>query len=72
MGKYYYASHVLCPYYKGESQMKIRCVGILPKTVQHQAYANKTDMREQRETYCKGCHNKCLIAQTLNRKYDYE
>ena len=72
MGKHAYGGYVQCPFYKYEGQQLIYCEGVEPETALHLAFNTKDKMRAYRKKYCEGCFNRCMIAQMLNRKYDYE
>ena len=72
MGKHAYGGYVLCPFYKYEGERMIYCEGVEPETALHLAFKTKDKLRDYRKRFCEECHNKCLIAGMLNRKYDYE
>ena len=72
MGKHPFGGLVRCPYYKYEGPQMIYCEGVVKDSSLHLAFSSKTQMRDYRKQMCEGCYNKCLIAQMLNRKYDYE
>lgn len=63
---------VKCPYYKFEDKQKIFCEGVQDGTALHLAFDTPSNLKEYKGNFCKGCYNKCLVAQMLNRKYDYE
>lgn len=67
-------AYVGCPYYKrdGKDKREIICEGVQDGATSHQAFGNILDLEEYKWQFCKGDYNKCLIAQMLNRKYDYE
>ena len=72
LGKHAYGGHVQCPYYKYEGERMIYCEGVTPETALHLAFRTKDKLRAYRSVYCEGNYKNCLIAQMLNRKYDYE
>ena len=71
MGKHDFSCKVQCPYYRDQDGQKLRCEGVGPGTVIHLAFASKQEMRDYRVEFCEGCWKKCMIADALNRKYDY-
>ena len=62
---------VKCPYYKFEEKQKIFCEGVQEGTAIHLAFDSSSSLRDYKKQICKGCYNKCLLAEMLNRKYDY-
>ena len=72
MGKHSFGKYVVCPYYKYEAPQMIYCEGVDEETALHLAFASKTQLREYRKEKCEGRWCACLIAQMLNRKYDYD
>lgn len=62
---------VKCPYYKFEEKQKIYCEGVEPGTVVHLAFDTNPHLKDYKKQFCKGCYNKCRLADMLNRKYDY-
>ena len=72
MAKHAFGSCVTCPYYEHEGPQMIYCEGVEPHTVLHLAFEGKDKMREYRKNFCESGYNKCMIAQMLNRKWDYE
>ena len=72
MAKHGYTAEIVCPYYKYEAPQVIYCEGVEDQTALHLAFARKERKREYVITRCGDCWRKCLIAQMLNRKYDYE
>lgn len=70
-----YSVYVKCPYYKREErkpQKKIVCEGVLERTSLHQMFETVPDLKNHKDSFCKGDYNKCPIAEALNRKYEYE
>ena len=72
MAKHAFGSCVKCPYYKYEGPQMLYCEGVVPDTALHLAFQTKTALRTYRKEFCEDCYNKCMIAQMLNRKWDYE
>ena len=72
MGKHNFTKDVVCPYYKYEAPQMIYCEGVDDNTALHLAFDDKGRMKGYIKARC--CHRwkDCLIAQMLNRKYDYE
>lgn len=62
---------VKCPYYKGEVNQLLFCEGVQDGSAIHLAFDTKTNLKEYKNRFCKRCYNQCLIAEMLNRKYDY-
>ena len=64
---------VKCPYYKGEEKQMLFCEGVQEGSAIHLAFDTSPNLKEYKNHFCKTmCHNKCLVAGMLNRKYDYE
>ena len=72
MGKHNFTKDVVCPYYKYEAPQMIYCEGVDENTALHLAFDAKYRMKAYIKARCCGCWKGCLIAQMLNRKYDYE
>ena len=72
MSKHAFGKDVVCPYYKYEGQQMIYCEGVEENTALHLAFASKTDMRDYRKAKCERCWKGCMIAQMLNRKWNYD
>ena len=63
---------VKCPYYKGEEKQMIFCEGVQEGSALHLAFNTSTNLKDYKNRFCKECYNRCLVAEMLNRKYDYE
>ena len=64
---------VKCPYYKGEDKQEIICEGVQKDSAIHLTFDTPANLRDYKKRFCKGwCFNRCLIADMLNRKYEYE
>ncbi len=69
--------YVACPYYLGlnsENQRKkgqIRCEGVSKGNSISLVFGSENDRKNYKRTYCYSIQNcrKCLVHQTLNRKY---
>lgn len=72
MGKHGYTKDVVCPYYKYEAPQMIYCEGVEDKTALHLAFDSKLGKKLYMQAKCRDCWKHCMIAQMLNRKYDYE
>ena len=72
MAKHNFTKDVVCPYYKYEAPQMIYCEGVEDDTALHLAFAIKQGKKSYVEAHCKHCWKGCLIAQMLNRKYDYD
>ena len=62
---------VSCPYYKGEEKQKIFCEGVLEGSAIHLAFDTNPNLKDHKNRFCKKCWEQCLLADMLNRKYDY-
>ena len=71
MAKHGYTKDVVCPYYKYEAPQLIYCEGVEDKTALHLAFNTKSGKKEYMGRKCCAKWRQCLIAQMLNRKYDY-
>jgi hypothetical protein len=72
VGKHGYTKDVVCPYYKYEAPQMIYCEGVEDNTALHLAFAVKADKKRYMELKCGCAWKQCMIAQMLNRKWDYE
>lgn len=63
---------VKCPYYKGEEKQMIFCEGVQEGTAIHLAFDTNPNLKDYKNRFCKGCYNRCLIAEMLNGKWDYD
>lgn len=63
---------VKCPYYKYERHSVIYCEGSGTNSSIHMAFASITMRKEYEKQFCQNCWKKCIIADALNRKWDYE
>lgn len=72
MGKHNFTKDVVCPYYKYEAPQMIYCEGVDDNTALHLAFASKEGMKKYMKAMCRDCWKECMVAQMLNRKYDYE
>lgn len=66
--KRYTSVKVLCPFYIDETQQVIRCEGLLPGAVTHQAFATKSKADRQKRT-CRGEYKACPHYMALCDKY---
>ena len=64
--------YVKCPYYHREEKQKIFCEGVQKGTSIHLAFDSNAKLKGYKDCYCKKDYNKCLLAQMLNRKWEYE
>ena len=72
MAKHNFTKDVACPYYKYEAPQMIYCEGVEDNTALHLAFATKKGKKDYVWSKCCECWKGCMIAQMLNRKYDYE
>lgn len=72
MAKHFITKDIACPYYKHEDTQMVYCEGVDDNTALHLAFATKKEKKSYIEGKCKNCWSGCMIAQMLNRKYDYE
>lgn len=63
---------VKCPYYKFEEKQKIFCEGVQEGTAIHLAFDTNPNLKDYKRQFCKGCYNRCLIAEMHNRKWGYD
>lgn len=71
MAKHNFTKDVVCPYYKFEAPQMVYCEGVEEATSLHLAFADKGKMKGYMRDKCTCNWRTCLIAQMLNRKYDY-
>ena len=71
MAKHNFTKDVVCPYYKFEAPQMIYCEGIEDNTALHLAFAAKDNMKCYIKAKCCDKWRSCMIAQMLNKKYDY-
>lgn len=72
MAKHSFTKDVVCPYYKYEAPQMVYCEGVEDSTALHLAFATKRGKKLYMDAKCRQCWKGCMIAQMLNRKYDYE
>ena len=72
MGKHHVRRSAVCPFYKHEHPQVIYCDGIVPDSVIHLAFANKTDAVEYKIGFCCDCYQKCPIYKLLEEVYEDE
>lgn len=72
MAKHSFTKDVVCPYYKYEAPQMVYCEGVDDNTALHLAFATKQGKKAYMGAKCKECWKGCMIAQMLNRKYDYD
>ena len=63
---------VKCPYYKGEEKQMIFCEGVQEGSAIHLAFDTNSNLKDYKNRFCKGCYNRCLLAEMLNGKWDYD
>ena len=63
---------VQCPYYKFEEKQMIFCEGVQEGTAIHLAFDTPSNRKDYKNHFCRGCYNKCLIADLHNRKWGYD
>lgn len=72
MGKHMVHKDAICPFYRHEDTQVIYCDGIVPNSVIHLAFANKTDAKEYKVKYCRKCYNQCPISNLLEEVIEDE
>ena len=72
MSKHNFTKDVICPYYKHEAPQMIYCEGVEDNTTLHLAFTAKQEKKDYMQVKCCECWRGCMIAQMLNRKYDYD
>lgn len=70
--KRYHDVMTRCPYYNGEERQKIFCEGVQEGSAIHMAYDTPQNRRDYKKAFCNQAWETCLVAQMLNRKWDYE
>lgn len=63
---------VKCPYYKFEDKQIVFCEGVQEGSAIHLAFDTSSSLKAYKNHFCKGCYNKCLIADMQNRKWGYD
>ena len=63
---------VKCPYYKGEDKQVLFCEGVQEGTKLHLAFDTVPNIKEYKKQFCKGCYNRCIVADAMNRKWGYD
>ena len=64
--------YVICPYFKCEEKHTIFCEGVEENSAIHLAFSTPQLRKDYQARFCKNCWKRCLVADGLNRKYDYE
>jgi hypothetical protein len=64
--------YVVCPYYKKNEKQKIHCEGVENDTALHIAFSTPQKLQDYRKQYCRRCWKECLIAEMLNRRWEYD
>lgn len=62
----------MCPYYNGEEKHKIFCEGVQEGSAIHMAFDTPQNRRDYKKCFCNKLYNSCLVADMLNRKWDYD
>lgn len=65
MSKHMVHKDAICPFYRHEDSQVIYCDGVVPDSVIHLAFANKSDAKEYKLMYCRKRYNKCPISNLL-------
>lgn len=63
--------YVQCPYYKYERQAVIYCEGAEDGSNIHMAFSAGSQRKSYEKRYCEACWKDCMVADALNRKWDY-
>lgn len=64
--------YVICPYFRSEDHHTIFCEGPEEKSSIHIAFSTPQLRKAYQVRFCKGCWNRCLIGEGLNRKWEYK
>jgi len=67
----YGSQNVLCPFYKDETSITIRCEGLISDACV-ETFANKKEKREHWKKYCCSEYKVCPLATFLYGKYEFE
>lgn len=63
--------YVQCPYYKCEDKQMVYCEGVEENSAIHVAFSTPQQRKDYEGEFCKKCWEHCMIADALNKKYDY-
>jgi hypothetical protein len=64
--KYKEDEYVLCPYYRKESQIEIKCAGICGKSTAN-VYQSEKDKTDYKENFCSGFYWNCPLYRALDQ-----
>ena len=68
--KHRMSNNVVCPYYRCEERQMIYCEGVMPETGINLTFARPEMKKEYKLRYCEAKYGDCLIAQTLEYKWE--
>lgn len=68
--KSYVSRDALCPYYHREDTRRLLCEGPAPGVDLQLCFTRRKGYEDYRRRYCCRDWDRCLVAQTLERKYD--
>ncbi len=69
--KYKEDEHVTCPFYKRESDVEIKCEGIVSDVLSNR-FTTTQQKNCHKDTFCKGEYCACRLYETLMEKYEGE
>ena len=64
--------YVVCPYFKCEDSQTIFCEGVEEDNAIHMAFSTPSIRKNYQDRYCKTLWKRCMVADILNKKYDYK
>lgn len=62
---------VQCPYYRKDVPQGVNCEGVVDGSSVKLGFTAHNRLIDYKDAFCRQCWQNCLIAQMLNRKYDY-
>ena len=70
--KRYHDVMAMCLYFGGAEKQKIFCEGVQEGNAIHMAFDTPQNRRDYKKCFCNRGYNSCLVADMLNRKWDYD
>lgn len=65
MSKYWLATDAVCPYYRDENAVMVRCDGWVPEAVTHLAFATRSEAKNYKQVFCRKDYEHCAIYHAL-------
>ena len=60
--------HVVCPFYKRECDIEIKCEGVVSEIISNW-FRTKASKEEHKELYCMNNFRRCELCEALENKY---